>query len=89
MYTIMSISNEGRYFLVNGWKKHNSFWTRRATPEKNGFKTEGLACRSMNHLLKIMPDYRTDKLTLVKFNTEDRTLEPVREYSMLKPVWNY
>lgn len=67
MYTIMSNSSEGTYYLVNGWNKHKAYWTKTADVYKNGFKTSGIAIRSLKMLLKIMPDYLSDTFTLMKF----------------------
>ena len=68
MYSIKSISTEGEYYLVNGWKKHRAVWTRTAHPSVNGFKTQGLAERSLRHLLKIFPEYRTDRFSFVTWD---------------------
>lgn len=67
-YTIKSTSNEGIYFLVNGWQKHVAFWIPefdlRNHLEKVIFKTKGSAKASLTKLLKIMPDYSSDIFTL-------------------------
>ena len=67
MFTIKSTSDEGVYYLVNGWNKWKTFWI-----EKENLKPEMLfrrkqdAKRSLTHLLKIMPDYLTDQFELVE-----------------------
>ena len=68
-YTIKSTSDEGVYYLVNGWNKHKTFWKRKEELKENMlFKTQGQAKASLTKLLKIMEDYRTDKFELVEFN---------------------
>lgn len=59
-YTIQSISDEGTYYLVNGWEKHRAFWVRKEEIDKAIFKTEGQAKASLTKLLKIMDDYKSD-----------------------------
>jgi hypothetical protein len=59
-YTIQSISDEGTYYLVNGWEKHQAFWVRKEEITKAIFKTEGQAKASLTKLLKIMDDYKSD-----------------------------
>ena len=73
-YTIKSVSNEGTYYLVNGWKKHNAYWTPTLNPTRNKFKSKGLALRSLRILLNNMPEYRSDNLTLIKL-TENGGIE--------------
>ena len=73
-YTIKSISNEGVYYLVNGWNKCKTFWFN----EKSGMEDKENAKRfffnkpsqakaSLTKLLKVMPDYANDKFELVEF----------------------
>lgn len=71
-YTIESHSNEGVYYLVNGWNKYFSFWfcgedvaikKRRYLPAIT-FKTAGSAKASLTKLLKIMNEYKTDRFYL-------------------------
>ena len=63
-YTIESTSNEGIYYLINGWYKYFGFWIRKKDMSHNmhkiTFKTVGQAKASLTKLLKIMEDYRTD-----------------------------
>ena len=89
MYTIRSVSEDGVYYLVNGWRKHKAFWSKTADPVRNGFKTDGLAERQLDKLLATMPEYGKDKLTLVMFDLENRKLVPVREYGIVKPFWEW
>ena len=65
MFVIKSTSDEGIYYLVNGWNKHNSFWLRNIS-YKTAFKRKQDAMRSLNRLLEIMPDYRSDRLELIR-----------------------
>lgn len=71
-YTIESASADGIYYLVNGWYKHSAFWIRRKDFISNKdrylpmitFKTKGSAKTSITKLLKIMPEYATDRFYL-------------------------
>lgn len=87
MYAIKSVSEEGTYFLVKGWNKRKKFWTKTASLEENGFGTPGAAMRSFDCLLKVMPDYRTDKISIVRFDIENRKLVTVSNWVILKPFW--
>ena len=73
-YTIKSISDEGIYYLVNGWNKCKTFWF----DEKSAFQDTENAKRfffnkpsqakaSLTKLLKVMPDYANDKFEVVEF----------------------
>lgn len=67
LYTIKSISNEGIYYLVNGWHKHKTFWIEPKKAKDNMlFKRPSDAKRSLTKLLQIMPDYKTDDFELVE-----------------------
>ena len=77
MYGIRSVSAEGTYYLVNGWKKHNTFWSRYPDPAKCGFRTKGYAARSLNRLFEIMPEYLDDEISLVRFNEQTRKAEVI------------
>lgn len=54
-YTIKSISDEGIYYLVNGWNKCKTFWF----DEKSVFQD--------TELFKVIPDYANDKFEVVEF----------------------
>ena len=86
MYAIMSVSEEGTY-LVKGWNKRKKFWTKTVSLEENGFSTPGAAMRSFDCLLKAMPDYRTDKISIVRVDIENRKLVTVSNWVMMKPFW--
>lgn len=73
-YTIKSISNEGIYYLVNGWNKCKTFWfdEKSVTEDVENakrffFNKPSQAKASLTKLLKIMPDYATDKFEIVEF----------------------
>lgn len=70
MITIKSTSAEGTYYLVNGWNRYKTYWYKKPDPRVCGFKTAGLAIRSLNHLLKIMPEYAGDRFDLVRLNEQ-------------------
>lgn len=72
-YTIKSTSDEGIFYLVNGWTKYNTFWISEEEVKKNKqkhinkfFNKPSHAKASLTKLLKIMKDYRTDKFELVE-----------------------
>ena len=74
-YTIKSTSDEGVYFLVNGWEKHNTFWISKAEFEKDiekaktkFFTAPRFAKASLTKLLKVMPDYAQDEFEMVSFD---------------------
>lgn len=67
MFTIKSTSNEGVYYLVNGWYKHMKIWATREDLKNNMlFRRAADAKRSLTKLLKVMPDYANDKFEVVK-----------------------
>jgi len=69
MFTIKSISDEGIYYLVNGWDRHKAFWKLKENLKPDMlFKSAADAKRSLTKLLKIMPDYATDKFEIVQMD---------------------
>ena len=74
-YTIKSVSDEGIYYLVNGWNKYKTFWISQAEFNRNHnyyinnyfFKTKASAKSSLTKLLKVMPDYKTDVFSMIEF----------------------
>lgn len=67
LYTIKSVSDEGVYYLVNNWNKHKSFWIEPEKVKKEMlFKRPMDAKRSLTKLLKVMPEYQTDKTELIE-----------------------
>ena len=70
-YTIKSVSEEGTYYLVNGWNKHKRFWVRENESWRMSwccFKTPSQARASLTKLLKIMEDYRNEQFEVVAFS---------------------
>ena len=78
MYTIKSVSADGTYYLVNGWYTYKKWWTRTYDGMANGFKTPGLAMRSLNKLINYEPDFLKDTFTLMKWG-EHGELIPMSE----------
>lgn len=67
-YTIKSTSQEGIYYLVNGWNKHKTFWVELKDLKNTMlFNTKGQAKASLTKLLKIMEDYKADDFEIVEF----------------------
>lgn len=73
-YTIKSISNEGVYYLVNGWHKCNTFWFNEKSvmedvenAKRFFFNKPSQAKASLTKLLKIMTEYSNDKFEIVEF----------------------
>ena len=68
MFTIKSISAEGTYFLVRDWRANKALWVKESElTEKMLFKSVSGAKRSLNSLLKAMPEYKTDTFSVVEF----------------------
>lgn len=73
-YTIKSISEEGIFYLVNGWNKHKTFWIDEKSTTKDleyaktlFFNKPSQAKASLTKLLKVMTEYATDEFELVEF----------------------
>lgn len=73
-YTIKSTSEEGIYYLVNGWEKCKTFWFSEKSVMKDTenakrffFNKPSQAKASLTKLLKIMPDYMDDEFEIVEF----------------------
>lgn len=73
-YTIKATSEEGIYYLVNGWNKCKTFWFNEASVKENienakrfFFNKPSQAKTSLTKLLKTMPEYANDKFEVVKF----------------------
>ena len=70
-YTIKSESSEGIYYLVKNWEKNKTFWNRLGNMKQNMlYKTESAAKASTTKLLKSMPEYKDDKLTVIYFDND-------------------
>lgn len=65
--TIRSISQDGEYYLVSGWNKHKGFWVKweEMKPEMM-FSAERYAKRSLDRLIKVMPEYKSDTFHIVE-----------------------
>ena len=76
-YTIKSTSDDGIYYLVNGWNKHKSYWVKptKLKPDML-FNSPRRAKASLTKLLKVMEEYKTDKFDLVELD-EDFEFEVV------------
>lgn len=75
-YTIKSVSDEGVYYLVNGWNKCKTFWFSEESvlkDEENAkrffFNKPSQAKASLTKLLKVMEDYRNDIFEVVEFQS--------------------
>lgn len=73
-YTIKSTSNEGVYYLVNGWNKCKTFWFNeksvledKENAKRFFFNKPSQAKASLTKLLKIMEDYKGDNFEMVEF----------------------
>ena len=73
-YTIKSTSEEGVYYLVNGWNKCKTFWFNeksvmedKENAKKYFFNKPEQAKASLTKLLKVMPDYVNDEFELAEF----------------------
>ena len=75
MFTVRSISDEGVYYLVNGWNRNKTFWVNKEDLRKDMlFNKAADAKRSLTKLLKVMEEYRTDEFNIVEFREEDLSL---------------
>lgn len=73
-YTIKSTSEEGIYYLVNGWEKCKTFWFNEKSVMEDTenakrffFNKPSQAKASLTKLLKIMHEYQTDAFEVVEF----------------------
>lgn len=64
-YAMKSISGEGIWYLVNGWRKNKAFWKSEIS-EKTLFKSRQSVQSSLAKLLKTMPEYKADKFEIVE-----------------------
>ena len=69
-YLIKCVSEEGEYFLCNGWKRHKTYWCEKHEFRKCLFNTAGQAKASLTKLLKVMDDYARDKFSVYSFTKE-------------------
>ena len=73
-YTIKSTSEEGVYYLVNGWEKCKTFWfSEKSVMEDTEnakrffFNKPSQAKASLTKLLKVMTEYIEDEFEVVEF----------------------
>ena len=73
-YTIKCVSEEGIYYLVNGWNKCKTFWFNeksvledKENAKRFFFNKPSQAKASLTKLLKVMHDYKNDSFQLVEF----------------------
>lgn len=73
MYTIKSVSNEGTWYLINGWWKYKAYWQKKDNCTLfTMFSRPQDAKRSLTKLLKhTMAEYGDDDFTLVKFDCNE------------------
>lgn len=75
MYTIKSVSDDGIYYLVNGWHKVYKMWVHEnEIKQKYLFKSIAGAKNSLTKLLKIMWEYKTDKFSVVKIDENNKII---------------
>ena len=66
MYRVKSISEDGIYYLVNGWNRYNQYWYKNGEDQRCHFKSLKDAKTSLTKLLKVIPDYLEDKFVFEK-----------------------
>lgn len=62
-FIIESVSEDGTWYLVNGWSKSYHFFTRRVLPD-NYFKTRAGALKSWESIVRMEPYYGLGKITI-------------------------
>ena len=65
MYAMKSTSFEGVWYLVNGWNRNKAFWKSDITA-MTLFKRRQDCQASLTRLLKIMPEFKTDKFEIME-----------------------
>ena len=73
-YTIKATSDEGIFYLVNGWNKYKTFWLNEKSVFKDTenakkffFNKPSQAKASLTKLLKVMDEYKNDKFEIAEF----------------------
>lgn len=67
-YTIRSESSDGIYYMVRNWRKNKAMWVKENDVKQEFlYSSAGRAIRAIIQLLSLMPDYATDKLSIVMF----------------------
>lgn len=64
-YVLKSTSEEGIWYLVNGWNKHKAFW-KSSIKNETLFKRRQDCHASLTKLLKVMPEYKTDQFEILE-----------------------
>ena len=64
-YAMKSTSEDGIFYLVNGWDRYKSFWEKDIS-DWTLFKRRQDCQASLTKLLKVMPEYGTDKFEIVE-----------------------
>ena len=59
-YATFTAPDGKRYYLVNGWNKHKTFFTTSLNNDKNNFKSKGSLKMSITKLLKVSDLYGLD-----------------------------
>lgn len=62
-FIIESVSEDGTWYLVNGWSKSYHFFTRRVLPD-NYFKTRAGALKSWESIVRMEPYYGLAEITV-------------------------
>lgn len=70
MFRVKSVSKEGTYYLVNGWNKYNNFWFKDGNDERTHFKEVRTAKTSLTKLLKTMPEFEEDIITIERIEED-------------------
>lgn len=69
-YVVVSRSEEGIYYLVNGWRKYCAFWDKHLGI-RNLFKRKQDAKMALTKLLKVMSEYAQDDFEIMEINLEE------------------
>ena len=99
-YTIKSTSDEGVYYLVNGWNKCKTFWFNERSvfedvenAKRFFFNKQSQAKASLTKLLKVMTDYASDDFSLVEIDGKEfikvEEIKPILKTGNWKTVVSY
>ena len=71
-YVIQTVSDDGRArFLVKNREKFRMFWSGTIDRNRNCFASPAMACRSLNALVKTMPEYLLYEIVLLRLNDDN------------------
>ena len=62
MIRVKSISDDGVYYLVNGWYKYQNFWHKNGEDQRCHFKDIKTAKTSLTKLLNQFPEFLDDTI---------------------------